>query len=42
VAFKQSRVAEDLAVFFDFMRVQHGKSLHFQIAADNTTDYSLL
>jgi Fic family protein len=26
-ALEQSRVAEDLTVFFDFVRIQHGKSL---------------
>ena len=32
-ALEQSRVAEDLAVFMDFMRGQHGKSLTYQLSA---------
>ena len=32
-ALEQSRVAEDLAVFLDFMRGQHGKSLTYQLSA---------
>ncbi|TVT36958.1 Fic family protein [Hymenobacter setariae] len=32
-ALEQSRVAEDLTVFMDFMRGQHGKSLTYQLAA---------
>ena len=32
-ALEQSRVAEDLTVFFDFMRGQHGKSLTYQLTA---------
>jgi len=32
-ALEQSRVAEDLAAFFDFMRSQHGKSLVYQLTA---------
>ena len=41
-ALEHSRVAEDLSVFIDFMRVQHGKSLLYQLTAANPTDYSLL
>ncbi len=32
-ALEQSRVADDLTVFFDFMRSQHGKSLSYQLTA---------
>jgi hypothetical protein len=32
-ALEQNRVAEDLAVFMDFMRGQHGKSLTYQLSA---------
>lgn len=32
-ALEQSRVAEDLGVFMDFMRGQHGKSLTYQLSA---------
>lgn len=32
-ALEQSRVADDLTVFFDFMRGQHGKSLNYQLRA---------
>lgn len=32
-ALEQSRVAEDLTAFFDFMRSQHGKSLVYQLTA---------
>ena len=32
-ALEQSRVTEDLAVFMDFMRGQHGKSLTYQLSA---------
>lgn len=32
-ALEQSRVAENLTVFFDFMRDQHGKSLTYQLTA---------
>lgn len=34
-ALEQSRVADDLGVFFDFMRSQHGKSLVYQLTATN-------
>ncbi|OGX84990.1 hypothetical protein BEN47_15650 [Hymenobacter lapidarius] len=32
-ALEQSRIAEDLTVFFDFMRGQHSKSLVYQLSA---------
>jgi len=32
-ALEQSRVADDLTVFMDFMRGQHGKSLTYQLGA---------
>ena len=32
-ALEQSRVAEDLTVFMNFMRGQHGKSLSYQLSA---------
>jgi hypothetical protein len=32
-ALKQSRVAKDRAVFMDYMRGQHGKSLTYQLSA---------
>jgi Fic family protein len=32
-ALEQSRVTDDLEVFFDFMRGQHSKSLTYQLAA---------
>jgi Fic family protein len=34
-ALEQSRVAENITMFFDFMRVQHGKSLIYQLTAVN-------
>lgn len=36
-ALERSRVADALGVFFDFMRDQHGKSLTYQLTADNPT-----
>ena len=35
-ALEQSLVSDDLEVFFDFMRSQHGKSLAFQLTAANS------
>ncbi len=37
-ALEQSRIADDLSVFFDFMRGQHGKSLTYQITAASPND----
>ena len=39
---EESRVAEDLTVFFNFMRVQHGKSLIYQLTADNPANHNQL
>lgn len=41
-ALEESRVAEDFTVFFDFMRVQHGKSLIYQLTADNPANHNHL
>jgi Fic family protein len=41
-ALEQSRVAEDLTVFFDFMRDQHGKSLLYLLTAVIPTNSNLL
>jgi Fic family protein len=41
-ALEQSRTAENLSIFFDFMRVQHGKSLLYQLAAVNFGGSNLL
>ena len=35
-ALEQSRIADDLTVFFDFMRGQHGKSLAYQLTVANS------
>lgn len=37
-ALEQSRVADDLGTFFDFMREQHGKSLTYQLTAGNLNE----
>ena len=37
-ALEQSRVADDLGAFFDFMRDQHGKSLTYQLTASSPND----
>ena len=42
VALEQSRVAENLTVFFDFMRIQHGKSLLYQLTAVNPANQNSL
>jgi Fic family protein len=41
-ALEQSRIAEDLTVFFDFMRGQHGKSLTYQLTVANLDDTKML
>ena len=35
-ALEESRVANDLTVFFDFMRGQHDKSLAYQLTVANS------
>ena len=39
-ALEASRVADDLSIFFDFMRGQHGKSLRYQLRAVPPADES--
>lgn len=41
-ALEQSRVAEDLAIFVEFMRSQHGKSLMYQLTAANPSNINTL